>query len=80
MFVGKATLATLEKNTWKVLHSGKFRPYQLRIRPDWRDLPETNALAYYEHSKIMALNFYNIAPWLNVIKIYIGDFRKFVVS
>ncbi len=38
-----------------MLHSGRLLALPTKIRLRWQGLPETNALAYYENSKLMAV-------------------------
>ncbi len=55
-------MLTLEWNTWKVLHSGRLRPYQ-RISLGWKSLPATNTQAYYKQNvNYRQTSFISLAP------------------
>jgi hypothetical protein len=47
----------VKRNTWKLLHSGKLRPY---LWLNWKGLLGTNTLAYYELSQITAVKSFII--------------------
>jgi hypothetical protein len=42
-------------------YSGILQPYPQTVDLGWKGLPETNTLAYYEHS-LMTEFFYDIGP------------------
>ena len=47
------------------------------IRLGWKDLPEANTLAYYEHSSIKEVKgFITLVPGANVIKPFMAVFYE----
>jgi hypothetical protein len=48
----------LERSAWKLLQTGTQTSY-LKTLIDWKGLPWTNTLTYYEHSQISNLWIWN---------------------
>jgi hypothetical protein len=65
MFVGKARSLPYPRVEHLKGASLRLAPaLPSNIRLGWKGLPWTNALAYYEHSKLRRKKFYNIEPRL----------------